>query len=85
METRRRHRRYIANVLSELLGNITWQYSDSTSISWNSDDSGTGESFGLAIGSNDTEYRFTENVTDNDVMGFVCEDCSGISHMSYEL
>ncbi|XP_061198096.1 uncharacterized protein LOC133206181 [Saccostrea echinata] len=83
-ETRRRHRRYIANVLSELLGNITWQYSDTTSIPWNKDDSGEIGSFGLAIGENDTDYRYTENVTNNDVMSFVCEDCSGTSHMSYE-
>lgn len=54
-------------------------------ILWNFDDSGIGEFFGLVIGSNDIEYCFFENVMDNDVMGFVCEDCSGIFYMLYEL
>lgn len=54
-------------------------------ILWNLDDLGIGEFFGLVIGSNDIEYCFIENVMDNDVMGFVCEDCSGIFYMLYEL
>lgn len=56
-------------------------------ILWNLDDLGIGdlEFFGLVIGSNDIEYCFIENVMDNDVMGFVCKDCSGIFYMLYEL
>lgn len=56
-------------------------------ILWNLDDLGIGdlEFFGLVIGSNDIEYCFIENVMDNDVMVFVCEDCSGIFYMLYEL
>lgn len=54
-------------------------------ILWNLDGLGIGEFFGLVVGSNDIEYCFIENVMDNDVMGFVCEDCSGIFYMLYEL
>jgi hypothetical protein len=36
-EVRRRHRRYLANVLSELLHDIDWKANFSTTVPWNYD------------------------------------------------
>lgn len=89
-EVRRRHRRYLANVLSELLHDIDWKANFSTTVPWNYDlDSKTsGPSFKVRTLETDNEYDVEfgdQNTTEEEVFAFNCKTCHGYSTFSYTL
>ena len=89
-EVRRRHRRYLANVLSELLHDIGWKANFSTTVPWNYDldSKSSGPSFKVRTLETDNEYDVEfgdQNTTDEEVFAFNCKKCHGYSTFSYTL
>ncbi len=86
-ETRRRHRRYLSNILTKILGNINWQANFSTRIPFNEDENGLlQKNFVVhkSLGERSLNLTYSETGLKDDFK-LRCIACQGRTDISYVL